>query len=154
MKLKDKILLITGASSGIGAATARAAAREGARVLLLARSREQLDRLAEEIRREEGQAWAYLVDLTDAQVVAEVARRITRDVGTPDILVNNNLAERDLRMAKVQQKIAGTFRSATGTTAFCRIRSYLSTMQKQGHTMLTALSAVFHGQSLPVAWGT
>ena len=64
----------------------------------------------------------------------------------------NNQAERDLRMAKVQQKIAGTFRSATGATAFCRIRSYLSTMQKQGHPLLSALTAVFHGQPFPVAW--
>src|SRR6266436_7482598 len=64
----------------------------------------------------------------------------------------NNQAERDLRLAKVQQKISGTFRSATGVTAFCRIRSYLSTMHKQGHPMLSALTAVFHGQPLPVAW--
>src|SRR5207245_10164195 len=64
----------------------------------------------------------------------------------------NNQAERDLRWAKVQQKISGTFRSATGVTAFCRIRSYLSTMQKQGHSMLSALTAVFHAQPLPVAW--
>ena len=64
----------------------------------------------------------------------------------------NNLAERDLRMAKVQQKIAGTFRSDAGASAFCRIRSYLSTMRKQGHPMLTALAAVFAGTPLPVAW--
>jgi transposase len=64
----------------------------------------------------------------------------------------NNQAERDLRMIKVQQKIAGTFRSATGATAFCRIRSYLSTMRKQGHRMLAALAAVFAGRPLPVAW--
>jgi transposase len=64
----------------------------------------------------------------------------------------NNQAERDLRMAKVQQKIAGTFRSATGATTFCRIRSYLSTMQKQGQSMLSALTAVFHGHPFPVAW--
>jgi transposase len=64
----------------------------------------------------------------------------------------NNQAERDLRLAKVQQKIAGTFRSATGVTAFCRIRSYLSTMQKQGHSMLSALTAVFHDHPFPVAW--
>src|SRR6266581_4484830 len=64
----------------------------------------------------------------------------------------NNQAERDLRWAKVQQKISGTFRSATGVTAFCHIRSYLSTMRKQGHSMLSALTAVFHGQPLPVAW--
>jgi transposase len=64
----------------------------------------------------------------------------------------NKQAERDLRMAKVQQKISGTFRSATGATAFCRIRSYLSTMHKQGHPMLAALTAVFHGHPFPVAW--
>jgi transposase len=64
----------------------------------------------------------------------------------------NNQAEQDLRMVKVQQKIAGTFRSDAGATAFCRIRSYLSTMRKQGHSMLTALAAVFAGKPLPVAW--
>ena len=56
-------------------------------------------------------------------------------------------------MAKVQQKIAGTFRSEEGVTAFCRIRSYLSTMRKQGHGMLAALAAVFAGQPFPIAWG-
>jgi transposase len=62
------------------------------------------------------------------------------------------LAERDLRLVKVQQKIAGTFRSDAGATAFCRIRSYLSTMHKQGHSMLAALAAIFADKPLPVAW--
>jgi transposase len=64
----------------------------------------------------------------------------------------NNQAEWDLRMVKVQQKIVGTFRSEVGATAFCHIRSYLSTMRKQGHTMLAALAAVFAGKPLPIAW--
>ena len=55
-------------------------------------------------------------------------------------------------MVKVQQKISGTFHSEAGATAFCRIRSYLSTMRKQGHGMLAALAAVFAGQPLPIAW--
>jgi transposase len=64
----------------------------------------------------------------------------------------NNLAERDLRMIKVQQKISGTFRRPEGITAFCAIRSYLSTMHKQGRCILASLVAVFEGSPFPIAW--
>jgi transposase len=57
-------------------------------------------------------------------------------------------------MIKVQQKISGTFRSSEGATAFCIIRSYLSTMRKQGRSMLGAIEAVFAGAPFPIAWGT
>lgn len=66
----------------------------------------------------------------------------------------NNQAERDLRPAKVQQKVSGTFRSEVGATAYCHIRSYLGTMRKQGRSMLEALAAVFAGCPLPIAWGS
>lgn len=61
---------------------------------------------------------------------------------------DNNLAERDLRMMKVKQKISGCFRTTTGAHAFCRIRSYISTMKKQGHNVITALQSVFSGTPL------
>jgi len=59
---------------------------------------------------------------------------------------DNNQAERDLRMLKVQQKISGCFRSPTGAAAFARLRSYLSTLRKQGVELLAALETLFAGQ--------
>jgi len=61
---------------------------------------------------------------------------------------DNNQAEQDLRMLKVQQKIAGSFRADTGSEAFACIRGYLSSMRKQGVALLAALQTVFTDQPL------
>jgi len=80
---------------------------------------------------------------------AEQVLGFVEDLSIP---FTNNLAERDLRMIKVQQKIAGTFRSAEGLSAFCSLRSYLSTMRKQGRSLLASLRAVFAGSPFSIAW--
>ena len=66
-----------------------------------------------------------------------------RFVGDFRVPFDNNLAERDLRMSKLQQKISGCFRTEGGANSFCRIRGYISTLRKQDHKLLPALLSLW-----------
>jgi len=73
---------------------------------------------------------------------AEVLRFMT-DFAVP---FDNNGSERDLRMLKLQQKIAGCFRMAEGVQTFCRVRSYLSSARKRGKVLLSAPESALKGK--------
>lgn len=60
---------------------------------------------------------------------------------------DNNLAERDIRMMKLQQKISGTFRSKQGADIFCRIRGFISTVRKQNMNVLNSIVRVFESHT-------
>jgi NADP-dependent 3-hydroxy acid dehydrogenase YdfG len=87
--LAGTVALVTGASSGIGAATARALASEGAAIALLARRAERLDELKTEIEGAGGTAVAVSADVTDAEQVADAVAATVGELGRIDTLVNN-----------------------------------------------------------------
>jgi len=86
---KNKVAVVTGASSGIGAATAKRLAKEGLQVVLIARRQDRLDQLVEEIRHSGGQATTISADLTREADRLHVLAETTRQFGEIDILVNN-----------------------------------------------------------------
>ncbi|MGE5123277.1 MAG: SDR family NAD(P)-dependent oxidoreductase, partial [Acidobacteriaceae bacterium] len=88
-KWLNKIAVITGASSGIGAATARKLASQGMRVILVARREDRLDQLAGEIRQSGGQAEIIVADLSMEGERQRVYSQVEEEHGQADVLVNN-----------------------------------------------------------------
>jgi NADP-dependent 3-hydroxy acid dehydrogenase YdfG len=87
--LSGRVAVVTGASSGIGAATAKRLAASGAAVAVLARRADKLETLAKEIEQGGGIALAQVVDVTDAAALRAAATTIQGELGTVDLLFNN-----------------------------------------------------------------
>jgi short-subunit dehydrogenase len=84
-----RVALVTGASAGIGAATARAFAAAGMRVALCARRRDRLEALAAELRARGAETSAHAVDVTDERAVRAMVDEVAVRFGTVDVLLNN-----------------------------------------------------------------
>ncbi|MFJ2157685.1 SDR family oxidoreductase [Streptomyces sp. NPDC087856] len=89
LSLHDKTIAITGASGGIGEATARLLARRGAAVVLAARRGERVDAIARDIREEGGRAATCVVDVTKAEDLRRLVSATVDEYGRIDVLVNN-----------------------------------------------------------------
>ncbi len=87
--LQDRVVVVTGASSGIGRATAQLLARHGAQVVLVSRTREKLEALKQEIEQGGGRAFVYPADLSNLDACDAMIRQVLQDHGHVDILVNN-----------------------------------------------------------------
>lgn len=89
LALKGKVVAITGASSGIGEATAMACIRAGATVSLAARRGDRLEALVQRIEAEGGRALAIITDVSDEQQAQNFITRTNSELGQLDVLVNN-----------------------------------------------------------------
>ena len=87
--LAGRVVLVTGASSGVGEASAKAIAARGATVLCVARRPAELDRVVREIEAAGGTAYGYACDLTDAAATDDLLQRVLDDHPAVDMLVNN-----------------------------------------------------------------
>jgi NADP-dependent 3-hydroxy acid dehydrogenase YdfG len=140
--VRGKVAWITGAGSGIGEATAKALAREGAQVVLTGRRIEPLERVADEIKSSGGQAVVLPGDVTNRQQVQAIAESIVAKLCRIDILVNNagmnvaGRAWRDLSPEAAHEVITGNLSSA-----FYVVTSVLPTMRAQRDGLLIHISS-------------
>jgi 3-oxoacyl-[acyl-carrier protein] reductase len=93
--LTNQIAVVTGAGRGIGRAIALKFANEGAEVVVVSRTQENSEKVANEIGALGGKAWAFAVDVADSAAVSAAAEKILADCGKVDILVNNAGVTRD-----------------------------------------------------------
>lgn len=132
MDLRGKRVLVTGASSGIGAATARRLAGRGAHPILVARSGDALESVAREIRTDGGSAHVHVVDLAEPADVAEMAERLRREGGAPDVLVNNAGAGRWLHAHETTPEEAAGMMAVPYLAAFAVTRAFLPELLERG----------------------
>ncbi|MCC5873752.1 MAG: SDR family oxidoreductase [Gammaproteobacteria bacterium] len=88
-RIKDRVVLITGASSGIGKASALRLAAAGAKVLLVARTLEKLEETRREIESHGGKAWIYSADVSELEGCDRLIKAVLEDHGKVDVLINN-----------------------------------------------------------------
>ena len=89
-RIRGKIVTITGASGGLGEQIARQAAKSGARLVLIARSLDKLEKIRAELLKEyNGDVYIYTLDVSNRKAVEETFTRIQKEVGDTDVLVNN-----------------------------------------------------------------
>jgi NAD(P)-dependent dehydrogenase (short-subunit alcohol dehydrogenase family) len=94
-QLQNQVAVVTGAGRGIGRAIAVTFAQEGADVVCVSRTMENSQRTAEEVKALGRKSWAFAVDVSDSNAVAEAADKILAEAGRVDILVNNAGVTRD-----------------------------------------------------------
>jgi NADP-dependent 3-hydroxy acid dehydrogenase YdfG len=146
---QQKNVFITGASSGIGAALAVELGKRGARIALLARRADELQKIAAEIEKANGEALPLACDVRDAEAVREAVRQAQARFGAIDILIANagvggSAAVENLRAADVERVIAVNFLGAVNS-----VIAVLPQMLERRSGQLVAISSLAGSRGLP-----
>jgi uncharacterized protein len=118
MKIDGALAVVTGSSSGIGEATARALAARGSHVVLLARNLDRLNAVAGDIRRQGQKADVFAVDMANAAAISLAVQQLTEAHGSPHILVNNAGAGRWLPILETSSEEAAQMITVPYLAAF------------------------------------
>ncbi|HEV2305418.1 MAG TPA: 3-oxoacyl-[acyl-carrier-protein] reductase [Candidatus Acidoferrales bacterium] len=129
--LAEKVAMVTGASQGIGRATAIALAAAGARVALAARNEEKLAQVAKQIESAGGEALGLKIDVADAEQIKAGFQQILARFGRLDILVNNAAITRDGLALRMKLEDWETVLRTNLTAAHLCTQQALGTMMKQ-----------------------
>ncbi len=151
MAFANRVMVITGASSGIGWALAKECAAQGAKVGLIARRAEQLQQLCEEIRKAGGVAEAMPVDITDRFKTLEAIHRLAEKLGPVDILVANagvgsTNTINDLHMTEAEKVIKVNLLGVMYS-----IEAVLPEMLKRKQGQIVAISSLASYKGIPSA---
>jgi short-subunit dehydrogenase len=142
--ISGSVSVITGASSGIGEATAKALAAKGSHVVLLARNRDRLTTVAADIQSSGGKAHAFAVDLADPAALAATAARLVAEHGSPHLLINNAGAGRWLPILETSAEELTQMIALPYLAAFNLTRELLPGMlqRRSGHIVnITSVAA-------------
>ncbi|MBM3725766.1 MAG: 3-oxoacyl-[acyl-carrier-protein] reductase [Acidobacteria bacterium] len=140
--MSQRNALVTGASRGIGRATAAALARAGNRVILAARDLGKLEEAAEAIRSEGGEAHVAAIDMTQADSIKEAIQRVSREVGPVHVLVNNAAITRDTLALRMKMEDWNTVLQTNLTGAFVAIQQVLQGMMRERWGRIINISSV------------
>jgi 3-oxoacyl-[acyl-carrier protein] reductase len=140
--LKDKVALVTGASQGIGRATALALAQAGAKVAVAARSADKLASVASEIEAQGGEGLAVTMDVADAAQIKAGFQQVLGKFGRLDILVNNAAITRDTLALRMKLEDWEAVLRTNLTGAHLCIQQALGAMLKQRSGRIINLSSV------------
>ncbi len=153
--VSGKTVLVTGASYGLGEATARKVGAAGATVLLVARSADRLAALAASINARGGRAAAYPADLSDATAVTALVKRLTEDHGPMDVVVSN--AGKSIRRSlHLQYDRPQDFERTIGVNYLGPVRlllGLLPAMRRRGSGHIVSISTVGLRTAPGPRWG-